>query len=296
MKKTINYYFYYLDPNFNDFFSDEKVDELKKDLSQSLLEGFQKNPINNEYVLLKDGIAKVLPNTIKKDGDFIYAALSRIQTEGLPPKTDKNTLDPKDLALKDNEGLLYTTPFLYNYKKNILMYPYISNGVPVSSAVKFMQLNFTPPDFKPVKISHPDDLNRFIESDKFNTIEIETIVPEIIKDLDDDSIQDILKASNNFRAKKVYVRLSGSRKEGLNPSEVIKTVKKFFKDGSANKLKVSAVIDEETNQKELFDFVTKNIKGNIEIELGRNAKYSHSELREKLIEKYNELSRFLDII
>ncbi len=268
--KKIKFYYYKLDVNYKGNLSDEESLDRNEQIRRALMPSGFTNSFQNQAVIQTEYLVKLIPTTVyTNEHPFVYGAFSLLQVEDIPPKAQKDELEPHQLDLSEDEGLLYVTPFLFNREHLIFMFPSGRPGVSLSSAEKYFKNNFDIPDFKFVKITNPDEWIKLQEQEIITRLAISMHLP-----LSDSHLKDALKKSESSLEKlvsemggqKVRFTISSPKKSGgLKSNFIIRWVKKYLNtEEKPDMLKITAY--DEDGGKQILDLITKPLIDTIEIE------------------------------
>lgn len=160
----------------------------------------------------------------KNDPEVIVGILETSRNTNVPPKKSKRLKKLSRLGLSPDEGLAYGNVFLYDKKRNILMYEVNKFGSYLDHFINFIYLALKKADsniYKKFKIKTdiiltPDEYNRIISMIFHKSIELQIAQPnKIIDDLNhkNDALLNICKSANELNSSRLTTKFEVESKK-----------------------------------------------------------------------------------
>jgi hypothetical protein len=285
-EKTINLNFFQLVP--------ESVDQENPNKQvQAIKNIFENIPAVFNSIPRTDGTVN-LYGSIEKRGDLFLGTLVKNQTSDIPPSYDENNNDLQALPLGANQGLGYSTSFLYDPEVRIIMIESQRNGVSIGVLCSFLNHNFDVPKLDAGIVINPTEMANFLEMGSYNKFQVKMARLEngAIFNSKNRAIGQIIHAADNTNTDTLEFSLTVKKKyDTLSLSKIRNFVNTFlkFKDSEeVTVLKVSGRSDEDAGS-ETIDFIQQRLKDNFTVEKVRlNSSFSVKEHYDKMIVAYNK--------
>lgn len=265
--RDINLDFYQLIPTNKDEEEREQNAKSFAETMKQLSESFTCKPLKRT----DDNIYLFGP--FVKKGGLIMGTLVRNQTNDIPPSFDGQNLAP--LPFKGDEGLGYSTCFLYDPATNIVLIERPRGGVTVNALIKFLLFNIDLPKVEPAVVVNPVDLERFYRMNIITKFQVRIARVEngrILQGKGTKAVKQVAQSADDTRADKLEYSISAPAKKGLSLEKVRQMVSGFLKnndDEEVEVLKVSGKVEEEGGSIHPIDFIQQRLRDKITVERKR---------------------------
>lgn len=236
-KKKVEFYKVVL-KTLDDKKSDIKLDEVL----------CSKEVLNKEvYLKGKDLELKVFAN----NEDYLVGIIETSRNNNLPPKKSKKAKTLSRLGLNIDEGLAYGNVFLFDKKRNILMYEVNKFGCYLDHFISFIYSALKDTTlFKKFKIKlevvlTSDEYNRIVNMNFHKSVEIQIANPDKIMEEfkhKNGAIYNVCESANQFNSSRVFAKFeveAKKTKKGLTTktvTEVLNEVTSLLQGRSAENI------------------------------------------------------------
>lgn len=170
--------------------------------------------------------------------------------------TDEGDFTP--LVLDDNQGLGEEASALYDRRNSVLMLQRNRNSLSPSGIEYYFKQVYPAENIVLHPIILPKDLERFKESDIYKGFHIK--FADIRQEDSDSSLGEIVSTAEEFDAVNYEVKFSAGRKKAksLNPSAVIRAIRRFYNNTNLDKFEIKKKDDEDSSP-ELIDLIKERL-------------------------------------
>ena len=237
---------------------DDKKSEIKLDVVLTSKELLNKQV----YLKGKDLELKVFAN----NEDYLVGIIETSRNNNLPPKKSKKAKTLTKLGLNSDEGLAYGNVFLFDKKRNILMYEVNKFGCYLDHFISFiysaLKDTILSKKFK-IKLEvvlTSDEYNRIVNMNFHKSVEIQIANPEKMMTEfkhKNGAIYDVCESANKFNSSRVFAKFEVEAKKtskGLTTKtvrEVLKEVTSLLQGKSAENIQKVIVKGYENDVKKL---------------------------------------------
>jgi hypothetical protein len=251
-KKKVEFYKVIL-KTLEDKACDIKLDEILS----------SKEVLNKEINLKgKDLELKIFAN----NEDYLVGIIETSRNNNLPPKKSKRAKTLSKLGLNIDEGLAYGNVFLFDKKRNILMYEVNKFGCYLDHFISFLYLALKETSsFRTFKIKlevvlTSDEYNRIVNMNFHKSIEIQIANPDkMMEEFDhkNGAIYNVCESANDLNSSRVFAKFeveAKKTKKGLTTKtvrEVLNEVTSLLQGRSAENIKKVVVTGYENDIEKL---------------------------------------------
>lgn len=203
---------------------DDKLSDIKLDEVLASIEVLNKEV----YLKGKDIELKVFAN----NDDYLVGIVETSRNNNLPPKKSKKAKTLSKLGLNIDEGLAYGNVFLFDKKRNILMYEVNKFGCYLDHFISFIYLSLKNTTlFKQFKIKlevvlTSDEYNRIVNMNFHKSVEIQIANPDKMMtefEHKNGAIYNVCESANQFNSSRVFAKFeveAKKTKKGLTTKTV----------------------------------------------------------------------------
>jgi len=240
-------------------------------------------------IIYRDGTVGIYKK-IKRYPNHTLGTFYYNQTENIPPGMHQSSGDTHELDLDEEEGLGYTTSFMFDLKTNIIAIESNRPGVAIGTLCQLMKKNYDLPKIEAVYVINPVEYEDFLKIERYNRLKIKFAKIQKIGDFlqsKERSIKEMRDLADKTNSGEMIINLKAPSRKG-SLSNVVDIVKDALRYSDEEELKelVIAGYDEDNRTKKV-DFFKHKISEKIYIEKQRLiGRFALKEKYEQIEEKY----------
>lgn len=271
-EKKINLNFFQFAPTEN---PDNDFEKYKASF-QGIQEAIKTLTSSNSFhsISRPDGRIELYRQAKKTKSGLIFGTLFNNQMSDIPPSFDSETGKLSPLNLNEQQGLAFSTSFLFDPVCNVIMLESTRNAVGVSAFASFLRANLEIPSFEVAVVINPQEIQRFHEMTSIKSFEVRIARVEagtLFSSKKNRSIGQILDSADDTNNNLLTYKLTASRGRSLNLSKIKSFVQVFRKVAQPEEVKALKVRGREEDDGPIIpvDFVEQRLKDTITVEKKR---------------------------
>lgn len=225
----------------------------------------------------------------KYKNDFIFGTFAFTQIENIPPKQHKKSKATENLNLDDEDGLGFSTSFIFDKKTNIIAIVSRRPGVNTTSIESFLKLNFDLPPFKFERITYKSSLENFLKTSSYRKLKIKIANPTEITPLLDNkgfAVTELSKLIKEFGANKILFEVTSTANESLPIGPVRNVVNNLLRVTTGNIETMEVIGNDDDIEEKVFNFISNRITDSINVEITRHGDFRTKEVYQQLELKF----------